>query len=112
MGASAIEVIDYDRLVADFEAKLVTQLRGHGAAAAYLEMWVPDSDPVKSVLNMVEAASAYGQKELAIRLRPGSLRQDQTRALIDKIGRLGQVKLEATPGGGMLIVVTGIGEAL
>ena len=34
--------IDYEALVEAFEEALVTKLRGHGAEADYLEMWVPD----------------------------------------------------------------------
>ena len=47
-----------------------TSPRGDGVPddpeADYLEMWVPDDDPVKSLLNMVEAAEAYGRDEIAI----------------------------------------------
>ena len=58
--------LNYETLVKAFEEALVTKLRGHGAEAEYLEMWVPDEDPVKSILNMVEAAEAFGRDEIAI----------------------------------------------
>src|SRR6185295_2120419 len=48
-------LIDYDRAAAEYEASLVTKLRGHGAGS-FLENWVPDPDPVLGIFNMIEAA--------------------------------------------------------
>ena len=47
--------IDYDRTAAEFEASLVTKLRGHGVGSI-LEYRVPDRDPVLGGVNMIEAA--------------------------------------------------------
>jgi hypothetical protein len=58
-------VIDYDRAAADYEASLVTKLRGHGAGN-FLENWVPDPDPALGIFNMIEAAWTGGRDRLEI----------------------------------------------
>ena len=58
-------VIDYDRAAADYEASLVTKLRGHGAGN-FLENWVPDPDPVLGIVNMIEAAWTDGRDEVEL----------------------------------------------
>jgi hypothetical protein len=105
-----VEVLDYDQLVAEFESKLVTQLRSFGAdAAEYLEMWVPDEDPVKSILNMVEAAEAYGRSNIAVRVGPSTLTADQLKDLVARIGTLGRTEVRSE-NGQTVIVVTEIGQ--
>lgn len=89
------EVLDYDELVRAFETALVTKLRGHGAEAEYLEMWVPDENPVKSLLNMVEAAEAYGRDDIAIRVTAEALSDEQIKALLVKLGDIGAVEITA-----------------
>jgi hypothetical protein len=58
-------VIDYERCAAEYEASLVTKLRGHGAGS-FLESWVPDPDPVLGIFNMIEAAWTAGRNEVAL----------------------------------------------
>jgi hypothetical protein len=103
-----VEVLDYEQLVADFETKLVTQLRKFGADANYLEMWVPDQDPVKSILNMVEAAEAYGQDEIAVSVASVTMPPDRIDALVAKVG--GLARIAASPAADKVVItVTGIG---
>jgi 3-hydroxyisobutyrate dehydrogenase-like beta-hydroxyacid dehydrogenase len=109
-GAAVVEVLSYEKLVADFETKLVTQLRSFVAGAEFLETWVPDDDPVKSILNMVEAAEAYGRGDIAVRVSTGTLPGSRIDALRSTIGALG--RLEAHPyEGDTLIVVSDIGQS-
>ncbi len=104
---SETSAIDYEALVRAFEEALVTKLRGHGAEADYLEMWVPDEDPVKSLLNMVEAAEAYGREEIAIRVAAETLNDGQLEELMGLLNGIGSAR--ATPReGGRLIEVTGM----
>ena len=58
-------LIDYDRAAADYEASLVTKLRGHGAGS-FLENWVPDPDPALGIVNMIEAAWTDGRDQLEL----------------------------------------------
>lgn len=103
--------LNYEALVRAFEEALVTKLRGHGAEADYLEMWVPDEDPVKSLLNMVEAAEAYGRDEIAVEVAPETLNDRQAEALLAALGDMGTARITARPAGsgaGRLIEVTGL----
>jgi hypothetical protein len=90
--------------VADFETRLLTQLRRHGAEVDYLAMWVPDQDPVKSVLNMVEAAAAFGREEIAVRFGAGTLTPSQIDALVAQVGDLGAVEVAADSGNTLIVV--------
>lgn len=86
-----MEVLDYETLVADFENKLMTKLRSFGADAEYLEMWVPDDDPVKSILNMVEAAQAFGRDAIAVHIASNAMSPDRVDELVARVGGLGKV---------------------
>ncbi len=101
------EVLDYEALVRAFETALVTKLRGHGAEAEYLEMWVPDEDPVKSILNMVEAAEAYGREGISIRVGPKTLSDEQINALLGFLGDIGVAEV-MPKGSDRLIEVKGL----
>lgn len=107
MATTETSTIDYEALVQAFEEALVTKLRSHGAEADYLEMWVPDEDPVKSLLNMVEAAEAYGRDEIAIRVAVETLSEGQVNELLALLNDIGTAR--ASPqDGGRLIEVTGL----
>lgn len=104
-----MEVLDYEQLVADFETKLVTQLRKFGTDAEYLEMWVPDENPVKSILNMVEAAEAFGQNGIAVRVASDTMPPERISELVAKIGTLGNVAVSPADDK-VVIAVTEIGS--
>jgi hypothetical protein len=99
--------LNYDLLVQAFEEALVTKLRGHGAEADYLEMWVPDDDPVKSILNMVEAAEAFGRDNIAIEVSAKTLTEAQVNELLAVLGDIGSPQITARADG-RLVEVTGI----
>jgi len=99
--------LNYEVLVRAFEDALVTKLRGHGAEADYLEMWVPDEDPVKSILNMIEAAEAYGRDGIAIEVSADTLTDTQVNELLSVLSDIGSARVTAQAGG-RLIEVTGL----
>lgn len=82
---SRSEAIDYDKAAADYEASLVTKLRGHGAGS-FLENWVPDPDPVLGILNMIEAAWTDGRDELELRVS----RKTLDAAGLERLSRLSE----------------------
>lgn len=102
-----MEIVNYEEAVSDFNEKLLTQLRSHGAEADYLEMWVPDEDPAKSILNMVEAAQTYGRETIAIRVSKSTLAEGLLHGLRTEIASIGQMTLE-DEGKSWLIRVTGL----
>jgi len=104
-----VEILDYERLVADFESKLVTQLRKFSIDSEYLEMWVPDQNPVKSILNMVEAAEAFGQSEIMVQIASTTMPPDRVSELVNQIGDLGRVDVQPVADK-VVITVRGIGS--
>jgi hypothetical protein len=86
--------VDYDKLVHEYETSLVTKLRGHGAGSLF-DLWVPDSDPARGILNMVEAAWAAGQQELEIHVSAATLDEAglaRMRALVTEIGSVSIIR--------------------
>ncbi len=96
--------LSYEDLVHAFEEALMTKLRGHAAEADYLEMWVPDEDPVKSLLNMVEAAQAYGSNEIAIQVAAKTLAEERVNELFGILSDIGTVEITPRPSGWLIEV--------
>jgi hypothetical protein len=88
-----ITTVNYEELVEDFKRKLLTQLRGHGADAEYLETWVPEDDPVKSILNIVESAQAYGRDEVRVNVAKTTMNLEQQQDLLKLIAPLGRARI-------------------
>jgi hypothetical protein len=85
--------LNYEELVEDFNRKLLTQLRGHSVDADYLETWVPEEDPVKSILNIVESAQAYGRDEVRLTVAKTTINSEQQQELLGLIAPLGRAKI-------------------
>ncbi len=90
--------LDYDRLVADYEAGLIDTLRGFGPAGDYLELWVPNEDVTASLINMVEAAKAAGRNGFSVRLGEATAKGLDRTALRDALGQLADVALNEDNG--------------
>ena len=88
--------LNYERLTADFANDLLHNLRNHGAAEDCLETWVPDEDPIKSILNMVEAAQSADSQEIAIEVSKTTLPDTRTPELRGLLAGLGNVELRDT----------------
>lgn len=86
--------VDYDKLVSDFEDSLVNKLRGNRPDQAYLELWVPDSDPLKGIAQMVDAAFESGLQAISIRVSLATLGTCPVSKLAAEIGRIGRVSVE------------------
>jgi hypothetical protein len=60
--------LDYVNLVRRYETDLVDNLRGFGFQTDYLDLWVPDEDISRSLLNLLDAAATAGRDRLTVRL--------------------------------------------
>ena len=76
------EPLDYDHLVRDFEQSLLTQLRGHGASGGFLEMWVPDEDPVRGLTGLFDAAELAGEETVVVSISQATLNDEQLLNLV------------------------------
>jgi hypothetical protein len=87
-----MEPLNYDALVATYWDDLTTQLRGFRPAAEFLDLWVPDEDHVKSIINMLEAAQSAGQPDLALYIEKDTVSAMDLAALIEAAGAYGDVR--------------------
>lgn len=91
--SSSEDPLDYDALVREFEDGLVNNLRRHGVGDDFLEMWVPDPDPVLGVLNMAEAAESYGLDAVSIRVSKLMVPDERRAELEAALANLGGVAI-------------------
>jgi hypothetical protein len=103
------EPLDYEALVEEYNKNLFLVLRGY-RSAEYLDTWVPDENPFKGVLNMIEAAELTGTAEIAIQLGAATLKTLDLPALEAAAARIGSVSLERR-GDGAVLRVTNISGA-
>lgn len=89
------QIINYEELVTSYEDRLLNQLRGHGVDFEFLEMWVPDEDVVSSILNMAEAASAFGANGFSLRISNATLPAEKRGDLAQALGGISSVEIEA-----------------
>ncbi len=102
------EPLDYEALVAAFEHSLMTQLRGHSAAAPFLEVWVPDEDPVRGLQNMFEAAEIAGERSLAVTVSNASVPHERLAEIRGIAEEFGSLTITAQ-GDRLLLELDGIG---
>jgi hypothetical protein len=102
------EPLHYEELHARFSERLMTSLRGHEVGFAFLEMWVPDEDPVKSILNMVESAEMSGADSLTVSVSRVTLPAERDADLLAQLDGLGVVTVVADETNA-LVRITGIG---
>lgn len=87
------QAINYEQLVESYEDRLLNQLRSHGVDLDFLEMWVPDEDPIASILNMVEAAGAFGTERFTLRVTADSVPQEMRGALTEALTPISDVEI-------------------
>ncbi len=100
----AATVVSYEDLVADYEKNLQTQLRGFKQAHEFLDLWVHDEDPAKSILSIVEAAESGGLSEIGILIGSETLSKVDTQKLLALVGKVGTARLAPQARGTLLTV--------
>jgi len=86
--------VDYEELVRSYRDSLTTVLRGFTAGADFLDIWVPDDDHHKSILNLVESAESAGLDGVSIRIGADTLRGLDLAKLEVMIGKLATVRAQ------------------
>lgn len=102
--------LDYESLVERYNDNLATVLRGFRPAEAFLETWVPDSDPAKSILNLVEAAEADGAESVALFLGSTTVQHLDLAWLMQSLAGLGVPEVRDERDGLLLRVSMGRGR--
>ncbi|MED5578738.1 MAG: hypothetical protein VX794_01775 [Nitrospinota bacterium] len=57
---------NYEDLLADYVNNIDNKLRGFRQSFDMLDMWVPDEDHEKSILNLIESVQISGKEEFKI----------------------------------------------
>ncbi len=96
------DVLDYADLVARYEAGLIDTLRSFGFQTDYLDLWVPDEDLTRSLLNLFDAAAEAGHTALSVRISPEAAAEAKAAGLPDKAASRGRVSFQG--GGGSVIL--------
>lgn len=94
----------YEELVEQFEDGLITQLRRHSVSLDYLEMWVPDPDPAKGILNLVEAAEAFGESEVSVAVGLDTLGESGVEPLREALAPMGDVSIDIADNAAVITV--------
>jgi hypothetical protein len=96
-------VFDYEEMVERYNTALFNTLRHHQASDE-LDTWVPDDDPLRSILNMVEAAEISGLAALTVRVGPATLAALDLENLRAQLARLGTVEITIANGAALVHV--------
>lgn len=97
--------VRYEEIVDEYERGLQTRLRGFRPAHDFLDTWVHDPDPARSILSMLEAAELGGIKDLDIAIGPETAGRMDRQRLQELAAQVGKVTLEEQ-GAGLLLKVT------
>ena len=96
------EVLNYVDLVARYEAGLIENLRSFGLQAEWLDLWVPDEDLSRSLLNLFDAATEVGRRSLAVRIPADAIAGLKRAGLLDQAAERGRLSIE--PDGGSAVL--------
>ncbi len=96
--------VDYEDLVRAYRASLATVLRGFKAGPDFLDLWVPDDDHHKSILNLVESAESAGLNGVSIYVGADTLAGLNLAQLEKMIGSIARVRV-APDGDGILLEI-------
>jgi hypothetical protein len=96
--------LNYETLVEGYQQGLSTQLRGFKSGPDFLETWVHDSDPRRSILGIFEAAKDAGLERLELQLGFDSIKQMNVSALGTELKTFGEVRIGTSDEGARITV--------
>jgi hypothetical protein len=98
------ETIDYEQTVQQFNQALIHTLRNHSVGGSFLDLWVPDADPILGITSMVDSARIFGIPEITIRFRAATVHRGRLQELEQKLTGVGKISLEVQDGAILLRV--------
>ena len=102
--------LDFSSILENYETSLVDQLRNFGLDGEIFETWVPDPDPIKSLVNLVDSTVESGAElVLDIRIKKETLSHIDIDRFRREINRYLAVEVTTIPDG-LAIVVSGFGK--
>lgn len=98
------EILDYADLIARYESGLVEQLRNFGFQTEYLDLWVPDEDLTRSLLNLFDAAAEGGLSSLSVRVPADAVAGLKLAGLPELAAKRGRFSIEDGSGKAVLSI--------
>lgn len=86
-------IINYEELVHNYTESLTTVLRNFKPAVDFLETWVHDEDPVKSILNIIESAAEARVKNVTLLLGAKTLKMLNLKKIEELAKSFGKVQI-------------------
>ncbi len=86
--------LDYTVLLKEYEHRLTSMERGFQMDHAFIDLWVPDEDPNKSLFYLFESAALRDQPGLSVTLSNEMLDSIDGEGLINQLGKLGGVDVQ------------------
>ncbi len=106
-----MEIINYDDLVKEYNENISNILRGFRPKFDFLEMWVPDSDPLEGIVNLVETAFVSGENSIFLSVSKETFNSIDKKELISECKTYGQVEIEEKDSNVILNVSNGKGNS-
>jgi hypothetical protein len=88
------DILDYTDLVARYQTGLIENLRSFGFQTEYLDLWVPDEDLSRSLLNLFDAAAEVGHRSLAVRIPADAIAGLKQAGLPDLAAKRGRFSMD------------------
>ena len=102
--------IDFSSIIESYETSLVNQLRNFKLEESIFETWVPDPDPAKSIINLLDSViESRREIILEIHVKNGIFSDDGMVRLRQSINKKLDVK-EVKSSHSLSIIVTGFGK--
>ena len=87
--------LNYKQLVKNYWDSLTSVLRGFHSGVEFLELWVPDEDHIKSIINLVEAAQDFGQNSFELFLDNEVVNQMKVNLLKNELQNLAFIEYQS-----------------
>tara|TARA_Y100001954_G_C15733625_1_gene564582 strand:- start:41 stop:1141 length:1101 start_codon:yes stop_codon:yes gene_type:complete len=105
-----VEIIEYDNLVKDYNESINNILRGFKPKFDFLEMWVPDSDHSKSILNLFDAGLMAGEDKISLLINSKSLEKIDYQMIKEEVQKMGTLNIRAHKKGELFEISYGENE--
>lgn len=97
--------ISYESLVDEYNESLINVLRGFRPKYEFLELWVPDTDHIKSIFNLVESAKVENEKDVSLFLSEKIASELDINHLVKKLSLLSEVQIESKDRGKVINIL-------
>ncbi len=100
-------ILNYRQLLEEYDLALVEQLRGLELGQDFLANWVPDSNTLRSVINLIDVVHLAGRTTISIQFGDGQLTPNDKIILLESLGDCMSAEFEKNSDG-IILRINGI----